>query len=49
MREILDGLKGRVPSQGRFESVVNVSGESATVRGFMDTDDIIKMHSAFIP
>jgi len=48
MGQILDGLKGRVPNQGTFETVVNVSGENVTVRGFVD-DGVIKVGTAFIP
>ena len=35
MRQILDRLIGRVPSQGRFETVINVSGEynGSRIRG----------------
>ena len=49
MRQILDGLKGHVPSQGRFETVINVSGENVTVRGFVDSDGMVKIGTAFIP
>jgi hypothetical protein len=49
MRQILDGLKGHVPSQGRSETVINVSGENVTVRGFVDSDGMIKIGTAFIP
>lgn len=49
MRQILDGLKGHVTSQGRFETVINVSGENVTVRGFVDSDGMIKIGTAFIP
>jgi len=49
MPQILDGLKGHVPSQGRFETVINVSGENVTVRGFVDSDGMIKIGTAFIP
>jgi len=41
-------LKGHVPSQGRFETVINVSGENVTVRGFVDSDGMIKIGTAFI-
>jgi hypothetical protein len=49
MRQILDGLRGHVPSQGRFETVINVSGDNVTVRGFVDSDGMIKIGTAFIP
>jgi len=49
MPQILDGLRGHVPSQGRFETVINVSGENVTVRGFVDSDGMIKIGTAFIP
>jgi hypothetical protein len=49
MRQILDGLKGHVPSQGRFETVINVTGENVTVRGFVDSNGMIKIGTAFIP
>lgn len=48
MPQILDGLRGHVPSQGRFEAVINVSGENVTVRGFVDSDGMIKIGTAFI-
>lgn len=48
MGQILDGLKGRVPNQGTFETVVNISGENVTVRGFVD-NGVIKVGTAFIP
>ena len=46
--QILAGLKGHVPQQGTFESVITVSGEQVTVRGFVD-DGVIKIGTAFIP
>jgi hypothetical protein len=49
MRQILDGLKGHVPRQGRFETVINVSSQNVTVRGFVDSDGMIKIGTAFIP
>jgi hypothetical protein len=48
MRLILDGLKGHVPQNGTFETVVSVSGEQVTVRGFVD-NGVIKVGTAFIP
>ncbi|MGE2715194.1 hypothetical protein ACQI4L_14135 [Mycolicibacterium litorale] len=48
MRQILDGLKGHVPNQGTFETVVNVTGENVTVRGFVD-NGVVKISTAFIP
>ncbi len=48
MRQILDGLKGNIPDNGVFESVINVSGEVVTVRGFVD-NGVIKIGTAFIP
>jgi hypothetical protein len=48
MRQMLDGLKGRVPNQGTFETVIDVSGENVTVRGFVD-NGVIKISTAFIP
>jgi hypothetical protein len=48
MRQILDGLKGHVPSEGRFETVISVSGETVTVRGLVDSDGMIKIGTAFI-
>lgn len=48
MSEILDGLKGNVPDQGVFETVVDASGENVTVRGFVD-NGVIKIGTAFIP
>jgi hypothetical protein len=49
MRQILDGLTGHVPSQGKFETVINVSGENVTVRGVVDSTGMIKIGTAFIP
>lgn len=48
MRQILDGLKGHVPQHGTFETVITVSGEQVTVRGFVD-NGVIKIGTAFIP
>lgn len=48
MRQILDGLKGNVPQQGTFETVITVSGEQVTVRGFTE-NGVIKIGTAFIP
>jgi hypothetical protein len=33
----------------RFERVINVSGEDVTVRGFVDSEGMIKIGTAFIP
>ena len=49
IRQILDGLKGHVPTQGRFETVITVSGENVTVRGFVDSGGMIKIGTVFIP
>ncbi len=43
----LDGQKGHVPNQGTFETVVNVTGENVTVRGFVD-NGVVKISTAFI-
>lgn len=48
MREMLNGLQGKVPQSGTFETVITVSGEQVTVRGFVD-NGIIKIGTAFIP
>ncbi|WP_216636187.1 hypothetical protein [Mycobacterium sp. IS-3022] len=48
MGQMLDALKGNVPQNGTFETVVSVSGEQVTVRGFVD-NGIIKIGTAFIP
>lgn len=48
MRQMLDGLRGRVPDHGTFETVINVTGENVTVRGFVD-DGVIKISTAFVP
>jgi len=48
MRQMLDGLKGHVPQHGTFETVITVSGEQVTVRGFVD-NGVIKIGTAFIP
>lgn len=37
-----------VPLHGRFETVITVSGEQVTVRGFVD-NGLIKIGTAFIP
>ena len=46
--QMLDALKGHVPNSGQFESVVTVSGQQVTVRGFVD-NGVIKIGTAFIP
>jgi hypothetical protein len=48
MRQLLDALKGYVPQHGKFETVITVSGEQVTVRGFFD-NGVIKIGTAFIP
>ncbi|CAA0138260.1 Uncharacterised protein [Mycolicibacterium vanbaalenii] len=48
MGQILEELQGNVPAQGVFETVIKVSGENATVRGFVDSG-VIKIGTAFIP
>lgn len=48
MRQMLDGLRGHVPQHGTFQTVINVSGENVTVRGFVD-NGVIKVSTAFIP
>lgn len=48
MSDMLDALKGHVPQNGRFETVVTVHGEQVTVRGFVD-NGVIKIGTAFIP
>jgi hypothetical protein len=42
-------MKGRGPAQGQSETVINVSGENVTVRGFVDSNGMIKIGTAFIP
>jgi hypothetical protein len=49
MGQILDGRMGYVPSQGRFQTVISVSGENVTIRGFVDSDGMVKIGTAFIP
>lgn len=48
MEEILGALKGHVPESGTFETVITVSGEQVTVRGFVD-NGVVKIGTAFIP
>ncbi len=48
MSQMLDALKGSVPQNGTFETMVLVSGEQVTVRGFVD-NGVIKIGTAFIP
>lgn len=48
MNDMLDALKGQVPPNGRFETVITVHGEQVTVRGFVD-NGMIKIGTAFIP
>ena len=48
IREMLNGLRGNVPHNGTFETVIEVSGEQVTVRGFVD-NGTIKIGTAFIP
>jgi hypothetical protein len=47
MRQLLDALKAYVPQHGKFETVITVSGEQVTVRGFFD-NGVIKIGTAFI-
>ena len=48
IKEMLNALKGHVPDHGMFETVVKVSGENVTIRGFVD-GGVIKIGTAFIP
>lgn len=48
LRQILDGLKGKVPDSGTFATQVDVGGARITVRGYVG-GGVIKIGTAFIP